>query len=47
MCSIEIPDDYTVYDAEGKRMIVIGEISEFEKTKEIQEKYNLKCVVRR
>ena len=47
MCSIDIPDNYTVYDADGKRMIVIEEIEEFYSTKNIQEKYNLNCVVRR
>jgi hypothetical protein len=47
MCSIDIPDNYTVYDAGGKRMIVIEEIEEFYSTKNIQEKYNLNCVVRR
>ena len=47
MCSVDIPDNYTVYDSDGKRMIVIEYIDEFYSTKDIQEKYKLNCVVRR
>ena len=47
MCSVDIPDNYTVYDSDGKRMIVIEDIDEFYSTKDIQEKYKLNCVVRR
>ncbi len=45
--SIEIPDDYIVYELEGKRMILIEDIEEVSKTKAIQNKFNLVCVASR
>ena len=44
---IDIPNDYTVYDKEGNHYIVINSLSEYSKTKELREKYNLKCIARR
>lgn len=45
--SLDIPFDYTVYDKDGVHYIVIDDLEEYEKTSELREKYNLKCVARR
>lgn len=47
MGGLDIPEDYKVYDYKGKRYIVIDEMDEYEKTREIRERYNLDCAVRR
>lgn len=42
-----IPEDYAVYDNKGQRYIIITDLAEFEKTKPICSKFNLKCIARR
>lgn len=44
---IDIPNEYTVYDKDGKHYIVIDNLNEYDKTKELREKYNLECITRR
>ena len=44
---VDIPEDYKVYDKDKERFIVINDLSEYESTKDICEKYNLKCIARR
>lgn len=43
----DIPEDYVVYDRDGEHYIVIDDLSEYETTMPIQEKYQLKCLARR
>lgn len=47
LCEIDIPEDYRVYDKDGERYIVLDDVKEYDKTKEIREKYNLKALARR
>lgn len=47
METIDVPDNYIVYDHAGKRYIVIGNENEYRQTLQIQEKFHLQCVVRR
>ena len=47
MESIDVPENYIVYDHAGKRYIVIESENEYRQTLQIQENYNLQCVVRR
>ncbi len=44
---VDIPEDYKVYDKNEERYIIINDLSEYESTKEICNKYNLKCIARR
>ena len=44
---VDMPEDYKVYDKGKERFIVINDLSEYESTKNICEKYNLKCIARR
>lgn len=44
---IDIPEDYQVIEKDNQRYIVIDELEEFDTTKAIREKYNLKCLSRR
>ena len=47
LCEIDIPEDYRVYDKNGERYIVLDDVKEYDKTKAIREKYNLKALARR
>ena len=47
LLSIEIPEDYQVFEKEGLRYIVINELKEYSDTKTIREKFNLLCLTRR
>lgn len=47
LCEINIPEDYRVYDKDGARYIVLDDVKEYDKTKAIREKYNLKALARR
>ena len=47
LLSIEIPEDYQVFEKEGLRYIVINELKEYNDTKTIREKFNLLCLTRR
>lgn len=47
MQKIDVPEDYVVYDHAGKRYIVIEREDEYQKTMDLQKKYNLQCVVRK
>jgi hypothetical protein len=47
LCEIDIPEDYRVYDKNGECYIVLDDIKEYDKTKAIREKYNLKALARR
>ena len=47
METIDVPENYIVYDHAGKRYIVIESEDEYLQTLQIQEKYHLQCVVRR
>ena len=44
MLLIDIPEDYIVYDYKNEKFIVINSIEEFKTTKELCNKFNLKCV---
>lgn len=47
METIDVPENYIVYDHAEKRYIVIENEDEYLQTLQIQEKYHLQCVVRR
>lgn len=47
METIDVPENYIVYDHAKKRYIVIESEDEYLQTLQIQEKYHLQCVVRR
>jgi hypothetical protein len=47
LSEIDIPEDYRVYDKNGERYIVLDDVKEYDKTKAIREKYNLKALARR
>ena len=47
MQKIDVPEEYVVFDYQGKHYITIDSEDEFYKTKYIQEKYNILCVARR
>lgn len=47
METIDVPENYIVYDHVGKRYIVIESEDEYLQTLKIQEMYQLQCVVRR
>ena len=47
MNSIDIPEDYPVFEKSGQRYIVINELSEYDATKSMCEKFSLKCLARR
>ena len=42
-----IPEEYTVYEKNGERYIVIDDLFEYYDTKKIREDFNLKCIARR
>jgi len=44
---VSIPEDYKVYDKKGSRYIIINNLSEFDSTKGLCEKFSLKCITRR
>ena len=46
LTQIDIPEDYVVYDKNGKRYIVIDSLTEYENTLPIQQKYKLSCLAR-
>lgn len=45
--SVHIPEEYPVYDKQGQRYIVITDLSEYEKTRELCNEFLLKCITRR
>lgn len=45
--AIDIPEDYVVYDKNGKRYIIIDEEEEYYKTLSLCEKYKAECLTRR
>lgn len=47
MNSIDIPEDYPVFEKSDQRYIVINELSEYDATKSMCEKFSLKCLARR
>ena len=47
METIDVPENYIIYDHADKRYIVIGNENEYRQTLQIQEKYHLQCVIRR
>ena len=47
METIDVPENYIVYEHAEKRYIVIESEEEYLQTLQIQEKYHLQCVVRR
>ncbi len=47
LLTIEIPENYQVFDKEGQRYIVIDELKEYDTTRVIREKFNLLCLARR
>lgn len=47
LAAVQIPENYTVYDKNGEKFIVINELDEYEKTKFLREKFTLKCITRR
>lgn len=47
MKSIDIPEDYPVYEKDNQKYIVIDDLSEFDTTKSMCEKFSLKCLARR
>ena len=44
---IDVPEDYVVYDKDGKRYIVIEDESEYQKTLGLCDKYKIECLARR
>lgn len=42
-----IPEDYAVYDKKGQRYIIINDLQEYETTKQICDKFKLRCITRR
>lgn len=47
MAQIDVPDDYIVFDFNGKRFIIIENEAEYYSTNAIRKKYDLHCVARR
>ena len=47
METIDVPEDYQIFEDKGQRYIAINDLTEFEDTKEIQKQYCLLCVARR
>lgn len=45
--TIDVPEDYVVYDKDGKRYIVIEDESEYQKTLGLCDKYKIECLARR
>ena len=44
---INIPENYSVYEKNGERYIVIDDLHEYYDTKDLREEFNLKCIARR
>ncbi len=47
MKEVNIPEEYPVYEKDGQKYIVIDDLSEFDATKSLREKFSLKCLARR
>lgn len=47
LLEIEIPEDYQVFEKEGQRYIVIYELQEYSKTKDLCTHFNAKCLAGR
>lgn len=47
LCDVVIPEDYIVYEKDGKRYIFIDDENEFMATTYIRRQFNLNCVARR
>ena len=47
MKDVHIPEEYPVFEKDGQRYITIGELSEFDVTKELCKEFSLKCLARR
>ena len=45
--TVDVPEDYVVYDKDGKRYIVIEDESEYQKTLGLCDKYKIECLARR
>lgn len=47
LATIDVPEDYVVYDKEGKRYIIIEKEEEYTKTLALCNKYQMECITRR
>ena len=44
---VQIPTEYTIYEKDSQKYLVITSLEEYEKTKEMREKFNIACLTRR
>lgn len=47
LLGVDIPEDYVLYEREGKRFIVIDELQEYSKTQDLCTHFNAECLARR
>jgi hypothetical protein len=47
LLGVDIPEDYVLYERDGKRFIVIDELQEYSKTQDLCTHFNAKCLARR
>ena len=47
LLGVDIPEDYVLYERDGKRFIVIDELQEYSKTQDLCTHFNAECLARR